>query len=418
MESSDNCEDLEVVIVGAGIAGLATALALKRIGAEGVVVLERVPCLRTTGAALSLFPNAWRALDVLGVAHKLIPLYPSFERGTVTNITTGVTQEMYFPSSGGMGVRAVHRATLLESLSEELPLGTVRFSTNITSISTESPEDPSSRVVLHLDDGTVIKAKVLIGCDGVHSAVAQWLGLSAPVDSGRAAVRGLSVYPDGHGFKSLAQQLLSKNERAGCVSINDKEIYWFVVNKSNPSDGEMARDPELILEHVTGIMAKDFPPQFLDVIRHADPATLSWAPLLLRLPWNVLFGPTHKGNIVVTGDAMHPMTPDLGQGGCAALEDAVVLGRNLAACLRLDGRVERERVAGCLAKFVEERRWRVSRLIAGSFMSGWIQQGGSGWWERVVKFVRDSAFYRFLFPKLVSAIVDYDCGSLPAPLRV
>jgi len=70
--------DEEVVIVGAGIAGLATALALKRVGIKSLV-LERSHELRAAGAALSLFPNAWRALDALGVAHKLDALYHPFD---------------------------------------------------------------------------------------------------------------------------------------------------------------------------------------------------------------------------------------------------------------------------------------------------------------------------------------------------
>ena len=65
----------DVVIVGAGIAGLATAVALKKAGVEALV-LERSEGLRTTGAALSLSPNAWLALDALGVSHKLASYTP------------------------------------------------------------------------------------------------------------------------------------------------------------------------------------------------------------------------------------------------------------------------------------------------------------------------------------------------------
>lgn len=71
--------DQEVVIVGGGIGGLATAVALKRVGVKSVV-LERAAELRTTGAAISLFPNAWLALDALGVADKLASLYAPVER--------------------------------------------------------------------------------------------------------------------------------------------------------------------------------------------------------------------------------------------------------------------------------------------------------------------------------------------------
>jgi threonine dehydrogenase-like Zn-dependent dehydrogenase len=75
--------EAEVVIVGAGIAGLATALALRRVGVGvapgGVLVLERHAELRSAGAALTIFPNGWFALHALGVAHKLISRYDAFE---------------------------------------------------------------------------------------------------------------------------------------------------------------------------------------------------------------------------------------------------------------------------------------------------------------------------------------------------
>jgi 2-polyprenyl-6-methoxyphenol hydroxylase-like FAD-dependent oxidoreductase len=78
--------DAEVVIVGAGIAGLATAVALRRVGVGGVLVLERHSELRATGAALTVYPNGWIALRALGVGHKLTSRYegmreiPDFSR--------------------------------------------------------------------------------------------------------------------------------------------------------------------------------------------------------------------------------------------------------------------------------------------------------------------------------------------------
>ncbi|KAK2977658.1 hypothetical protein RJ640_015655 [Escallonia rubra] len=88
----------DVVIIGAGIAGLATAVALKRVGVRALV-LERSDELRATGTALSLFPNAWLALDALGVSHKLTPLYVPTIRGSVTDIGTGATQQISFTIS-------------------------------------------------------------------------------------------------------------------------------------------------------------------------------------------------------------------------------------------------------------------------------------------------------------------------------
>ena len=76
--------------------------------------------------------------------------------------------------------------------------------------------------------------QVLIGCDGVHSFVARKLGLAEPVKSGRSAVRGMAVFPEGHGMGDEVQQFVDVGIRAGMVPLNDKEIYWFLTFKSTP----------------------------------------------------------------------------------------------------------------------------------------------------------------------------------------
>jgi hypothetical protein len=86
----------------------------------------------------------------------------------------------------------------------------------------------------------------------------------------------------------------------------------------------MARDPKLIQKEVIENFAKDLPQSYTRIVLHSDLSTLTWAPLMYRYPWDIIFGNICKGNVTVAGDAMHPMTPDLGQNECAALEDAVV----------------------------------------------------------------------------------------------
>ncbi|XP_077228805.1 monooxygenase 2-like [Tasmannia lanceolata] len=402
------CE--EVVIVGGGIAGLATAVALKRVGVRALV-LERSDELRATGAALTLFPNAWRALHALGVAHKLNAIYSSLTKGTVTNLVTGATETIVYadtPDGDKLGVRAVHRKALLEALAEELPSGTIRFSSKLASVKTQTLEG-SPNAVLHMEDDTTIKAKVLIGCDGVHSVMAQWLGLVSPVHAGRWSVRSLAIYPEGHGFNQEIQSFLSDGKRAGLVPLNDKEFYWFINYKSSHRGEGAGSDPKLIQKDVIENLAKDYPPIFLDVVRHADLATLTATPLLFRYPWDLIFGNLCKGNVTVAGDAMHPMTPDLGQGGCSALEDAVVLGRHIRNSLLRDGSIRYESVGQVLESYVKERRWRVAGLIAGSYISGWVRQGGSGLLVNFMKMV----YYRFLYARVLNAS-NYDCGDLPA----
>ena len=168
-------------------------------------------------------------------------------------------------------------------------------------------------------------------------------------------------------------------------------------------------DPEVIQRELIDNHVKDLPEQYLDIVKHADLSTLTWAKLLFRQPWKVAFGNLSKQNITVAGDAMHPMTPDLGQGGCSTLEDAVVLGRHIGTSFIQNGGLVPGEMPRVLGNYVEERRWRAVWLITGSYASGWVQQGGSSW---AGKFFRDTIFYRFLFRK-VASVMQYDCGKLP-----
>ncbi|KAF3791619.1 FAD-dependent urate hydroxylase [Nymphaea thermarum] len=400
----------EIVIVGAGIAGLATAVGLHRVGL-GCRVLERAQELRTTGAALMLFPNAWRALEALNVAHKLTPFYAPFKTASFTSLSARRTQKVPLIGltvSEKLGLRSVHRKALLEALSEELPPSTIRLGSRLSSIE-QSPGD--SLITLHLEDGTRIKTKVLIGCDGNRSLVAQWMGMSEPINSGRSAIRGLAVYPDGHDIDSEMVQFLGDGVRAGYIPINKKHVYWFVIRTAHPHDEEIWKSPELIKQDVTDRVAKDWPKDYLEVVEHSDLDTLTQAPLFFRNPLSLLFGNLSRGSVTVAGDALHPMTSDIGQGGCTALEDAVVLARNLSLALRKNGKIEfdHKAIAEGLRKYGNERRWRSAALIAYAYLSGWVQS--QPW--RLVKMFRDKICYGLMFNRFVD-LMDYNSGELPS----
>ncbi|XP_031264226.1 monooxygenase 2-like [Pistacia vera] len=399
----------DVVIVGAGIAGLATAVALKRVGVRAMV-LERADGLRATGSALTLFPNAWLALDALGVSHKLTSLYSPFKKGRTINIDTGIDQR--FPLRGIMndqehGPRSVHRKTLLKALADELPAETIRFCSKLAAIQTEEQEG-STIVILRMEDGTIIKTKILIGCDGVHSMVARWLGLAEAANSGRSAARGLAVFPEGHGLEPEVQQLKHMDKRGGIIPIDDKEVYWYLTCTSPPKGAEMPRNSELILKEVSENYARNFPQHYLEIIQHSDLSTVTWAPLMFRYPWKIILGNLSKGNITVAGDAMHPMTPDFGQGGCAALEDAVVLGRFIGNSIIANRRLVPENLAPALGGYAQERRWRAAWLITGSYTLWWVQQSELKWW---MKFFRTAVSILISILSLRNA--NFNCGNLP-----
>ncbi|KAI6699753.1 hypothetical protein NL676_014077 [Syzygium grande] len=177
---------------------------------------------------------------------------------------------------------------------------------------------------------------------------------------------------------------------------------------------EKGAKPETIQREVSENLAKDLPPIYLYVVKNSDLSNLTWAPLMFRYPWDVVFGKLTRENVTVARDALHPMSPDLGQGGCSALEDMVALGRPVGDSISKHGKLVTHDMKFSLERYAKERRWRAATLITASYLSGWVQQDGSG---RLMKFLGDVVFYRLLLTRGVSSVTRYDWGSfLVSPL--
>ncbi|KAH0775264.1 hypothetical protein KY290_012401 [Solanum tuberosum] len=298
METEEN-----IVIVGAGIAGLATSLALHRLGLRSIV-LESADSLRATGFALALWTNAWRALDALGIGDSLRQRSLSITGLKSFSADSGAPiKEVSFVGNNSVEYesRCVRRKDLLETLANELPQGAIRYSSKVDSI-----EESGPLKLVHLADGSTIRTKALIGCDGVNSVVANWLGLQKPVYFGRSAIRGFVEYPEKHGYQPKFHTYFGGGVRFGFLPSDEKSLYWFCT--FTPSvvhfDGNAEQDP---------MKLKQF------VLNKASNVSKELSTIIDRTTLNC--------------DALHSMTPDLGQGGCSALEDSVVIAKCLGEAL-------------------------------------------------------------------------------------
>ncbi|KAK4387431.1 Monooxygenase 2 [Sesamum angolense] len=398
----------DIVIVGAGIAGLSTALGLHRLGIRSMV-LESSDGLRITGFALTMWTNAWRALDALGIGDSL--------RARSLRM---------------QGLEACSRNPSLRS-QQQGPDADLKLIVSI--------EESGRLKLLHLADGTVVRAKVLIGCDGVNSIVAKWLGLQSPVNAGRSAIRGFVEYMDGHGFEPKFHAYFGGGVRYGFIPCDQKSIYWFctftpslfkcksmvisfkdnthVVYKreNHPSmfatDDDNEHDPLKMKQFVMSNIW-DAPKHVSDIVERTGLDCISCAPLKFRQPWNILQGNIVKNNVCVAGDALHPMTPDIGQGGCSALEDSIILARCLAEALlgkRTCNDKEKDedyvRMEKGLEKYSRERRWRSFSLISTAYVVGLIQESDS----KVISFLRKNILFQFLVG-IFGRMADFDCGKL------
>uniref|UniRef100_A0ACD5WDY4 Uncharacterized protein n=1 Tax=Avena sativa TaxID=4498 RepID=A0ACD5WDY4_AVESA len=400
-----------IVIVGAGLAGLAVALGLHRKGVRSVV-LESSPALRASGFAFGTWPNAFRALDALGVGDKIRDLHLQAQGLRVTSSSTGeVARELDFSGKQGGGgpfeFRCVRRDVLLQVLEAELPEDTIRYSSKIVSI---DDEHGGAAKIIHLADGSTLRAKALIGCDGINSVVSRWLGLAKPSHSGRSATRGLAHYPGGHGLQPKFLQFFGHGFRFGYVPCNADDVYWFFTWFPSPDDEGVDKSGATMKQYVlTKLRSSKVPAEALELVQRSEisddaPA----APLRFRSPLSLLFADISRGNVCVAGDALHPMTPDLGQGGCAALEDGVVLARCLGeAVLGTGGVTEKERVESGLRKYAGIRRWRSIELIGTAYTVGFLQQSDNV----VVSFLREKVLAGVLVKRLMK-MSNHDCGTL------
>ncbi|XP_030450757.1 monooxygenase 2-like [Syzygium oleosum] len=400
----------DIVIVGAGIAGLTTALGLHRLGIRSLV-LESSDGLRTTGFALATWTNAWRALDAVGIGEPLRPLHNQLFGmqiiSTISGLCTAERQLDATDTQRGHEIRCVQRRTLLETLANELPSSTIRYSSKVVSI-----EESGYLKLVHLSDGSILKAKVLIGCDGVNSAVAKWLGFKKPAFVGRSAIRGCVYYEHGHSFEPKFSQYIGEGVRSGVIPCDDKSIYWFFTFSSSSKNEEMEESPAKMKQFVLGKLGK-MPDNVRAVFEKTEADNFILSPLRFRPPWDILWGNISKTNVCVAGDAFHPMTPDVGQGGCAALEDGVVLARCLGEALRekqgMSSEEAYKRIEKGLQNYTKERRWRAVELVSTAYMVGYIEESNG----RVWNFLRDKVLASFLAGQRFK-MASYDCGKLSA----
>lgn len=402
----------DIVIVGAGIAGLATALGLHRMGIQSLV-LESATELRMAGFAIGAWTNAWRALDALGVGDSLRLEHQKLEGMVVSSTVLGsTTATMSLNIKGKNGeheLRCLRRKELLQTLANELPEGSIRFGAKVVAI-----DDGLNHLkVVQLADGSTLKTKVLIGGDGVNSVVAKSMGLQKPNFTGRCAIRACAEFPEGHSFGSKLMQFTGDGFRAGFIPCNQDIMYWFLTySPSDPVVEEM--DPGELKQFALQTLCQ-VPKEFIDVVERTLLSNIISSPLKFRNPLSLFWpGAIYQGNVCVTGDALHAMTPDIAQGGCAALEDGVILARCLAEVFLktkteeiIDEESEHSRIVEGLKKYADARKWRSFDLICTAYMVGTMQQSSG----KFMNFVRDKVVSPYMAGLLLKR-ADYDCGKL------
>lgn len=347
----------EVAIIGAGIGGLTAALSLlqRRIP---VAVYEQAPELGEVGAGVQIGPNATKVLDSLGLmpaleklafhpVRKEVRIWNTAERFSALDLSAEAL------ARHGAPYLTLHRAdlhaTLLDAI-RALDPGAVRTSHRLVAV-----DQDDTGVRARFENGTEARAGVLVGADGIHSAVRQCLfGDGAAAYSGLLSWRGLVP------MDRLPPEL-SAPVASNWVGPNGHIVHY-------PLRGGSVMNINAVVEHPTwpGRQSWNMPGEIAECLRdfagwHGDvryllsriDTPLQWA-LLHRAPldnWT-------RGRVSLLGDACHSMMPFLAQGASQAIEDGLVLARALEAY-----RAEPE---AALQAYERVRKPRAYRVVEGS----------------------------------------------------
>jgi 2-polyprenyl-6-methoxyphenol hydroxylase-like FAD-dependent oxidoreductase len=305
-----------ILIVGAGIGGLSAAIALRRAGFDAVV-FERAPELGEVGAAISLWPNATRMLKKWGILDDVVRRGHVVTEAAMRSADGRRLHRMKFAERDAPCL-LIHRADLHAALAAALPPWAVQPGAPFVRYA-----DAGGEVGAHFGGFGGVEGRALVGADGLRSAVrAQVLGDGPPVYRGYPVWRGVARLAPGEPVPEFCETL-GAGLRFGTAPVDGGRVGWWATanEPEGTEDGKEGRKPKLLRLfgdwHAPIPRLIDGTPEgeMLKNDAYDRPPVRGWG----------------RGLVTLLGDAAHPTTPNFGQGGCMAIEDAAVLACSLVA---------------------------------------------------------------------------------------
>jgi len=356
-------------ISGAGIGGLAAAIALRKLGLESVV-FEQAPKFARVGADINLTPNAVLALDGLGVGDELRktaarPTHRISRTWDTGEETSRLEMSQAAETRYGAPQLTMHRADLLAALEQAVPAATIHLGKRTVGID-EGPDG----ITVRFEDGTSQRVDVLVGADGIHSTVRKHLlGDEYPDFTGVVAYRAVVPASRLDGVPNLGAftKWWGPNPETQIVTFPlnlGRDIFIFATTPQDSWRHESWTMPGSV-EELRASYA-DFHPEARALLAACDEVLKSALYVRDPLPsWS-------RGNVTLLGDACHPMMPFMAQGAGMAIEDAVVLARYLADTP--------DAPAQALKRYEAARHDRTARVQIGSRGNNWLKEGGNADW--------------------------------------
>jgi FAD-dependent urate hydroxylase len=338
---------LYVVIIGAGMGGLTTGIALKKFGHQ-VRIFEQTEKILPVGAAISLWSNGVKCLNYLGLTEKIAQLGGQMDDLAYVDGLTGdvMTQFSLLPLIEEVGQRPypVARADLQNMLMDEFGRDQIYLGKKMVRL-----EDKADYVEVHFADGSSTQADLVIGADGTHSITRAYV-------LGQQVQRRYAGYVNWNGLVEISEDLapaqqwttyVGEGKRASLMPVADGKFYFFL-DVPLPAGLENNRDEykKLLKQYFS-----DWCLPVQQLIERLDPQKTNRVEIHDIEPFTQFY----KGRVVILGDAAHSTTPDIGQGGCQAMEDAIYLARSL--------QINTLGVEDALRRYQNKRNERANELV-------------------------------------------------------
>jgi 2-polyprenyl-6-methoxyphenol hydroxylase-like FAD-dependent oxidoreductase len=348
---------MKILVVGGGISGLAAALALHRTGQE-VVVFERTQEIKEVGAGLTIWPNALRVLHSLGLDEIIPTIGMPANYRTIHTWRGNLLSRIHVDSIAGCPLQLMHRADLQDALLQALHNASVPVELGARCVGFSQD---ATGVEVQFADGQTAQGDLLVGADGIRSLLREKLFGTPKINyTGYSSWRGIASVAKRDIPLGVSSETWGPGRRIGLIPLREGRMYWFAA-QTTPQGGGNDESPAQRKAYILSLFQGWHAP-IESVLAATDASQILRNDVfdIEPLPrWS-------QGRVVLIGDAAHAMSPNMGQGGCQALEDAPVLAESLQA--------HENDLATTLLSYETRRKHRVERVAKQSRRIGQISQ--------------------------------------------
>lgn len=338
---------MTIDIIGAGIGGLATAIALEKKG-YSTRIFEQAKAIKPVGAGIILANNAMQVFEKLGLRIKIEQHGNPISSMNITKANLKPLSKVdlsFFEQKYQVKNIAIHRGTLQQILIKALKNSSLHLNHRLDKLEVDQQTS-----LLSFKNGKQIQSSMLIGADGIHSVVRQHLFPKNEIRNAKQICwRGISQFNLPPEYRNELNEAWGKEDRFGFVQIAKDKVYWYALKSFKERSKEF--------------QVKDLENYFAQYNPLVQQLILNTAKTQIHTAEMTDLKPNHhwyKGNICLIGDAAHAMTPNMGQGACQSIVDAYLL----ANCM------DKYKSPEAFAVFQKLRLPNVHKVVKTSWMIG------------------------------------------------